>query len=81
MYLYLQRLCITRVYIASFSQARYFSTAGFAFVYFEDESDAEDAIYGLDNTPFVYDSCRLLVPSLLNLVFSLCIFPLSLLIL
>ncbi|KAF8408473.1 hypothetical protein HHK36_007650 [Tetracentron sinense] len=28
--------------------------SGFAFVYFDDEQDAEDAIRGLDNTPFGY---------------------------
>ncbi|GAV70110.1 RRM_1 domain-containing protein, partial [Cephalotus follicularis] len=35
--------------------------SGFAFVYFEDERDAEDAIRALDNTPFGYDRCRLSV--------------------
>lgn len=35
--------------------------AGFAFVYFEDERDAEDAIRDLDNTPFGYDRRRLSV--------------------
>lgn len=35
--------------------------SGFAFVYFEDERDAEDAIRGLDNTPFGYDRRRLSV--------------------
>ncbi|XVF22327.1 hypothetical protein REPUB_Repub12eG0163500 [Reevesia pubescens] len=35
--------------------------AGFAFVYFEDERDAEDAIRGLDNAPFGYDRRRLSV--------------------
>ncbi|XP_039064044.1 serine/arginine-rich splicing factor RS31-like [Hibiscus syriacus] len=35
--------------------------AGFAFVYFEDERDAEDAIRGLDNIPFGYDHRRLSV--------------------
>ncbi|KAK8971613.1 hypothetical protein V6N11_073244 [Hibiscus sabdariffa] len=34
---------------------------GFAFVYFEDERDAEDAIRGLDNIPFGYDRRRLSV--------------------
>ncbi|OMP08649.1 hypothetical protein COLO4_06248 [Corchorus olitorius] len=35
--------------------------SGFAFVYFEDERDAEDAIRGLDNMPFGYDRRRLSV--------------------
>ncbi|KAL0412256.1 UNVERIFIED_CONTAM: Serine/arginine-rich splicing factor RS31 [Sesamum latifolium] len=35
--------------------------SGFAFVYFEDERDAEDAIRGLDNLPFGYDRRRLSV--------------------
>ncbi|KAL4311455.1 hypothetical protein GQ457_01G050760 [Hibiscus cannabinus] len=35
--------------------------AGFAFVYFEDERDAEDAIRGLDNIPFGHDRRRLSV--------------------
>ncbi|KAM3378494.1 serine/arginine-rich splicing factor RS31 isoform X1 [Capsicum galapagoense] len=35
--------------------------SGFAFVYFEDERDAADAIRGLDNTPFGYDKRRLSV--------------------
>ncbi|KAL0398029.1 UNVERIFIED_CONTAM: Serine/arginine-rich splicing factor RS31 [Sesamum calycinum] len=35
--------------------------SGFAFVYFEDERDAEDAICGLDNIPFGYDRRRLSV--------------------
>ncbi|CAO2835431.1 unnamed protein product [Amaranthus hypochondriacus] len=35
--------------------------SGFAFVYFEDERDAEDAIRGLDNVPFGYDKRRLSV--------------------
>ncbi|KAE8672124.1 Serine/arginine-rich splicing factor RS31 [Hibiscus syriacus] len=35
--------------------------SGFAFVYFEDERDAEDAIRGLDNKPFGYDRRRLSV--------------------
>lgn len=35
--------------------------AGFAFVYFEDERDADDAIRGLDNAPFGYDKRRLSV--------------------
>ncbi|GMI74056.1 arginine/serine-rich splicing factor 31 [Hibiscus trionum] len=35
--------------------------SGFAFVYFEDERDAEDAIRGLDNIPFGYDRRRLSV--------------------
>ncbi|EPS66385.1 hypothetical protein M569_08387, partial [Genlisea aurea] len=35
--------------------------SGFAFVYFEDERDAEDAIRNLDNMPFGYDRRRLSV--------------------
>ncbi|KAG8391969.1 hypothetical protein BUALT_Bualt01G0242700 [Buddleja alternifolia] len=35
--------------------------SGFAFVYYEDERDAEDAIRGLDNIPFGYDRRRLSV--------------------
>ncbi|XP_052171002.1 serine/arginine-rich splicing factor RS31-like isoform X2 [Diospyros lotus] len=35
--------------------------SGFAFIYFEDERDAEDAIRGLDNRPFGYDRRRLSV--------------------
>ncbi|KAK4794000.1 hypothetical protein SAY86_011994 [Trapa natans] len=35
--------------------------SGFAFVYFEDERDAADAIRGLDNAPFGYDRRRLSV--------------------
>lgn len=36
-------------------------SSGFAFVYFEDEHDADDAIRGLDNIPFGYDRRRLSV--------------------
>lgn len=36
-------------------------TAGFAFVYFMDERDAEDAIRGLDGRPFGYDRRKLSV--------------------
>ncbi|XP_057720683.1 serine/arginine-rich splicing factor RS31 isoform X1 [Arachis stenosperma] len=35
--------------------------AGFAFVYFEDERDAEDAVRALDNFPFGYEKRRLSV--------------------
>ncbi|XP_044503269.1 serine/arginine-rich splicing factor RS31-like isoform X1 [Mangifera indica] len=35
--------------------------SGFAFVYFEDDRDAADAIRGLDNQPFGYDRRRLSV--------------------
>lgn len=35
--------------------------AGFAFVYYEDERDAEEAIRALDNIPFGYDKRRLSV--------------------
>ncbi|OMO64249.1 hypothetical protein CCACVL1_21920 [Corchorus capsularis] len=35
--------------------------SGFAFVYFEDDRDAQDAIRGLDNMPFGYDRRRLSV--------------------
>ncbi|XP_071716698.1 serine/arginine-rich splicing factor RS31-like isoform X2 [Rutidosis leptorrhynchoides] len=35
--------------------------SGYAFVYFDDERDAEDAIRSLDNTPFGYDRRRLSV--------------------
>lgn len=38
-----------------------FITTGFAFVYFEDERDADDAIRALDNFPFGYDRRRLSV--------------------
>jgi hypothetical protein len=36
-------------------------TAGFAFVYFVDENDAEDAIRGVDTKPFGYDRRKLSV--------------------
>ena len=35
--------------------------AGFAFVYYEDERDAEEAIRALDNFPFGYEKRRLSV--------------------
>ncbi|VVB03525.1 unnamed protein product [Arabis nemorensis] len=35
--------------------------SGYAFVYFEDERDAEDAIHGIDNTPFGYEKRKLSV--------------------
>ncbi|CAH8383776.1 unnamed protein product [Eruca vesicaria subsp. sativa] len=35
--------------------------SGYAFVYFEDERDAEDAIRGLDNIPFGYEKRKLSV--------------------
>ncbi|ESQ39306.1 hypothetical protein EUTSA_v10001540mg [Eutrema salsugineum] len=35
--------------------------SGYAFVYFEDERDAEDAIRGIDNTPFGYEKRKLSV--------------------
>lgn len=35
--------------------------SGYAFVYFEDERDAEDAIRALDNVPFGYDKRKLSV--------------------
>uniref|UniRef100_A0A1J3GHX3 Serine/arginine-rich splicing factor RS31A n=1 Tax=Noccaea caerulescens TaxID=107243 RepID=A0A1J3GHX3_NOCCA len=35
--------------------------SGYAFVYFEDERDAEDAIRGIDNTPFGYERRKLSV--------------------
>ncbi|CAN7006891.1 unnamed protein product [Brassica oleracea var. botrytis] len=35
--------------------------SGYAFVYFEDERDAEDAIRGIDNIPFGYEKRRLSV--------------------
>ena len=38
-----------------------FLTAGFAFVYFVDERDAEEAIRAVDNRPFGYDRRRLSV--------------------
>lgn len=34
---------------------------GYAFVYFEDERDAEDAIRGIDNIPFGYEKRKLSV--------------------
>ncbi|XWS76842.1 hypothetical protein CRYUN_Cryun01aG0212400 [Craigia yunnanensis] len=44
--------------------------SGFAFVYFEDERDAEDAICGLDNSPFGYDEWRLYMDKFLDRVVS-----------
>ncbi|KMZ56250.1 Arginine/serine-rich splicing factor [Zostera marina] len=44
-----------------FSFIRPHLAAGFAFIYFEDERDAEDAIHGLDNRPFGYSRRRLSV--------------------
>lgn len=38
-----------------------FFLSGFAFVYFDDDRDAEDAIRGLDSRPFGYDRRRLSV--------------------
>jgi len=35
--------------------------AGFAFVYYEDERDAEEAIRALDNVPFGHEKRRLSV--------------------
>lgn len=46
--------------------------AGFAFVYFEDERDADDAIRGLDNIPFGYDRRRLSVEWAKVQFFSIC---------
>lgn len=37
------------------------SVTGYAFVYFEDERDARDAIRALDNHPFGYDRRKLSV--------------------
>lgn len=37
------------------------TTTGYAFVYFEDERDAADAIRGTDNMPFGYERRRLSV--------------------
>ena len=37
------------------------SVVGYAFIYFEDERDAEDAIRRLDNVSFGYDRRRLSV--------------------
>ncbi|KAJ0790743.1 putative RNA recognition motif domain, nucleotide-binding alpha-beta plait domain superfamily [Helianthus annuus] len=39
----------------------YFLLAGYAFVYFEDERDAEDAIHALDNSSFGYGMRKLSV--------------------
>lgn len=39
----------------------YYITAGFAFVYFEDDRDAADAIRHLDNMPFGHDRRKLSV--------------------
>jgi RNA recognition motif-containing protein len=44
------------IYLSNFS-----FVAGFAFVYYEDERDAEEAIRALDNIPFGYDKRRLSV--------------------
>lgn len=49
----------------------YYGIAGFAFIYFEDERDAEDAIRGLDDMPFGYSRRRLSVE------WSRVIFPVS----
>lgn len=44
------------IYVSNFS-----FVAGFAFVYYEDERDAEEAIRALDNIPFGHDKRRLSV--------------------
>lgn len=36
-------------------------SSGFAFVYFDEEADADDAIRGLDGTPFGYGRRKLSV--------------------
>lgn len=51
----------TSILPISFSTSNFTLPSGFAFVYFEDERDAEDAIRGLDNRPFGYDRRRLSV--------------------
>lgn len=50
------RVCAAFSYLVFF-----FFLAGYAFVYFEDERDAEDAIRGIDNTPFGYEKRKLSV--------------------
>lgn len=52
----MDRLCIF-MYTTAFLHI----DAGYAFVYFEDERDAEDAIRGIDNIPFGYEKRRLSV--------------------
>lgn len=49
------------IYMLRFLILCLYFLAGYAFVYFEDERDAEDAIRGIDNTTFGYERRKLSV--------------------
>lgn len=54
-------ICFLIQHIYSFMCISPHLYSGFAFVYYEDERDAEEAIRALDNVPFGYDKRRLSV--------------------